>query len=350
MKFSNYYVPRHSFSEQKIERMVYVNKYLFSLILVIAVVLTACSDTGGSDDASEFPTDDIEIVAPASPGGGWDGTARAMQKIFDDENIIEKNMNVVNKPGGGGEVGWQYLKDQDAHTFAINSSLVITNNLLGQSDLTYKDFTPLAILTTEWISVAVAPDSEFDNGIDILEQLKEAPTSLKIAVAPSLGNNDHLAFVQAAKEYGVDVTQLEFMIYESGGDVVTALLGDHVDVATMSVSEAKEQHLAGKLKMVAVGSNEPIEGLEDVQTWKEQGIDLEFPHWRGVMGPPDMSEEEIAYWDETISTLVETEAWQELLVNNEWESYYMNSEEATEFLEEQTENYNQLLKDAGLID
>lgn len=327
-----------------------MRKVIFFVLLAMSLVLAACSSESSSGDEFEFPTKDIEIIAPATPGGGWDATARAMQKIFSDEGIIEENINVVNKPGGGGEVGWQYLKEQDAHHFAINSSLLITNNLLGQSDLTYQDFTPLAILSTEWISVAVAPDSEFNSGIDIMQQLKDDPTSLNIAVAPSLGNNDHLAFVQAAKEYGVDVTQLEFMIYESGGDVVTALLGGHVDIATMSVSEAKEQHLAGKLKMVAVGSDEPVEGLEEVQTWTDQGIELVFPHWRGVMGPPDMSEEEIAYWDEKISEMVATEAWQELLVNNEWSPLYKNSEETLTFLEEQTVNYEQLLNDAGLTE
>lgn len=333
----------------------------FLFLLTAVLFLAACSsDTPSSDsrsptdDAGEafnFPTREIEIIAPATPGGGWDATARSMQKILTDEGLIDQNIIVVNKPGGGGEVGWQYLKSkEDGHFIAINSSLVITNHLLGQSELTYEHFTPLAILSTEWISVAVAPDSEFKSGVDIMEKLKADPKSLKIAVAPSLGNNDHLAFVQAAKLYGVDVTQLEFMIYESGGDVVTALLGGHVDVATMSVSEAKEQHLAGKLKMVAIGSDGPVEGLEDVQTWTDQGIDLVFPHWRGVMGPPNMSEEEVVFWDETFQQMTESEAWIELLKNNEWTPFYKNSSETVVFLQEETTNYEQLIMDAGLAD
>ncbi|GGB48706.1 membrane protein [Lentibacillus populi] len=332
-----------------------MRKLIGIMILFTTLLIAGCSS--GSDEASgsdsggsDFPTKNIEIIAPASPGGGWDATARSMQKVFSDEGIIEKSMNVVNKPGGGGEVGWQYLKSKDAHTISINSSLVITNNLLGQSELTYNDFTPLAILTTEWNSVTVAPDSKFNTGAEIMEQLKKDPTSLKIAVAPSLGNDDHLSFVQAAQEFGVDVTKLNFMIYESGGDVLTAMLGGHVDVATSSVSEFKEQVLAGKLKMVAVTSEKPIEGLEDVPTWKEQGVDMVFPHWRGIMGPPDMTEDEITYWDEKISKLVETDAWKKILKNNEWEDYYMDSTESAKFLEKQMENYNELLNVSGLID
>ncbi|WP_181347210.1 tripartite tricarboxylate transporter substrate binding protein [Thalassobacillus sp. CUG 92003] len=329
-----------------------MRKWIGFISVLSLLIMAGCggSSSGDGEGGAEFPQEDIEFVAPASPGGGWDGTARAMQKIMSDEGIIEENINVVNKPGGSGEVGWQYLSGQDAHHLAINSSLVITNNLLGQSELTYEDFTPLGILTTEWISVAVPPESEFEKGKDVMEQLKEDPTSLKIGVAPGLGNNDHLSFVQAAKEFGVDIPKVEFLIYESGGDVVSALLGGHVDVATMSVSEAKEQHNAGKFNMIAVSSEERIEGLEGVPTWKEQGVDMVFPHWRGVMGPPDMTEEEIAYWDDKISEMVDSEAWQKVLENNEWQSFYKDSSESKAFLEEQTKNYDELLSESGLTD
>ncbi|WP_099159602.1 tripartite tricarboxylate transporter substrate binding protein [Virgibacillus ndiopensis] len=327
-----------------------MRKFFGIMLLLLVMVIAGCSSDEKAGGEASFPSDNIEIIAPATPGGGWDATARSMQKVFSDNGIIEENMNVVNKPGGGGEVGWQYLKKQDAHHIAINSSLVITNNILGQSELTHKDFTPLAILTTEWNAVTVAPDSKFETGAEIMEQLKKDPTSLKIAVAPSLGNDDHLSFVQAAQEFGVDVTKLQFMIYESGGDVLTAMLGGHVDVATSSVSEFKEQHLAGKVKMVAVTSEKPIKGLEDIPTWKEQGVDMVFPHWRGVMGPPDMTEEEIAYWDDKIGKLVETDAWKEILKNNEWESYYMDSTETKKFLEEQTKKYEELLNVSGLTE
>jgi putative tricarboxylic transport membrane protein len=87
-----------------------------------------------------------------------------------------------------------------------------------------------------------------------------------------------------------------------------------------------------------------------VPTWKEQGVDMVFPHWRGIVGPADMTDEEIAYWDEVIGKLVETDAWLTLLKNNEWEPYYKDSKETIEFLKEQTSKYEGLIKDSGLID
>lgn len=324
-----------------------MRKIMLTLSLMfLFIVLIGCSS---NEDAS-FPSKDIEIVAPASPGGGWDTTARAVQKSFSDDGIVEESIQVNNKPGGNGEVGWQYLKNKDAHHLAMSSSLLVTNNLLGQSELTYEDFTPLAIMTTEWVAFAVPGDSPYENGVEIMEQLKEDPKSLKIGTSPGLGSNHHLAFIQAAKEFGVDIPKLEFVIFESGGDELTSLLGGHIDVATHTVSTFREMHEAGDINMVAIASEEKLEGLEDVETWVDQGVDVVFPHWRGIIGPPEMNEEEIDYWDEVLGELSESDSWAEILENNEWDSYYMNSTETKEFLEEQVSNYEELINDSGLSD
>src|SRR5690606_37545511 len=108
----------------------------------------------------------------------------------------------------------------------------------------------------------------------------------------------------------INPRDLNFLVYDGGGgDVITALLGKHVDMITTSLSETKEQHLAGKLKILAVTSDERLEELEDVPTFIEEGIDMVFPHWRGIMGPPDMTEEEIKYWDEKLSEMAQTPEW-----------------------------------------
>ncbi|SDC09111.1 Tripartite-type tricarboxylate transporter, receptor component TctC [Terribacillus halophilus] len=324
-----------------------MKKFGMIAILLLLLIMTACSSGASSGD--EYPSKNLEIVAPASPGGGWDLTARSVENVLSGQKLVEENINVVNKPGGGGEVGWKYLESKDSHSLAINSSLVLTNNLLGQSEMTYEGFTPIATLATEWQSLAVPPDSEYESAKELLEAIKEDPASIKIGVGPGLGNDDHLSLVQAASEFGIDPSQMNFLVYEGGGDVVTALLGGHVDAVTTSLSEVKDQYLADKLNILAVSSDKPVEGIEDVPTWTDQGIDLVFPHWRGIMGPPDMTEEEIAYWDEKLSEMVETEEWQKVLENNDWEGFYKNSEETKAFMDEQHNLYKSLIEDSGLV-
>lgn len=323
-----------------------MKKILF-VVIFLGLILGACSNSTSS--GGEFPSENIEIIAPASPGGGWDLTARSVQKILTDNELVDANINVNNKPGGGGEVGWKYLQPKDAHYLAVNSSLLLTNNLLGTSNLTYNEFTPLATLATEWQSLAVPVDSKYESLEDLMTQLKEDPKSIKVGVGPALGNDDHLSFVQAVRENNVDPKQVDFLVYEGGGDVVTALMGNHVDVVTTSLSEVKEQHLAGEVRILAISSGERLDDLPDVPTYKEQGIDMEFPHWRGIMGPKDMSEEEIAYWDEKLSEMVQSDEWKKMLENNDWEDFYKNSKETKAFFEEQHELYQGLVNDSGLV-
>ncbi|SOC41419.1 tripartite tricarboxylate transporter substrate binding protein [Ureibacillus acetophenoni] len=322
----------------------------FLLILGLVLLLSACGTTKNSSGGSAYPNKHIEIVAPASPGGGWDLTARSVQKILKDNELVQNNINVINKPGGGGEVGWNYLNTKDSHYLAVNSSLLLTNNLLGQSKLTHQDFTPLATLATEWQAIAVSVDSPYQNINELFEQIKKDPTSVKIGVGPGLGNDDHLSFVQATGMKDIQAKDLNFLVYDGGGgDVVTALLGKHVDAVTTSLSEVKEHHLAGKVKILAVSSDERLEELEDVPTLQEEGLDMVFPHWRGIMGPPNMTEEEIQYWDEKLSKMVESEEWKQLLENNDWDSFYQTSEETRLFMAEQEKLYKELIDQSGLV-
>ncbi|WP_436884356.1 tripartite tricarboxylate transporter substrate binding protein [Staphylococcus arlettae] len=293
-------------------------KKLLCLILSTFLILSSCSNENDKDaPKAKFPNETVEIVAPASPGGG-------------------------------GEVGWQYLKSRNPNTIAINSSLLLSNNELDLSDLSTESFTPIAIMATEWISLTASKQSNLQSGKQVMDKLKKDPESLTIGVAPGLGNNDHLAFVQAAKASGVDVDKLDFLVYKSGGDLQTALLGGHVDVASTAVSEVKEQHQTGKLKMLAVTSDKPVKGIEDVPTWKEQGLDIVFPHWRGVMGPKNMSPEQRQYWDKTMKKVVKSDNWQKIRRNNDWDNFYKNSEESELFLKEQRKKYKNLVEDSGL--
>lgn len=114
---------------------------------------------------------------------GLNSTSNA--KTLTEEKIFTKPITVTNKVGGSGDVGWKYTKQKGGHVLAINSSLLITNNLLGHSKLTYKDFTPLATLVSDWEVVVVSKDSTIDNANELMEQLKQDKKNFKIGVAPA---------------------------------------------------------------------------------------------------------------------------------------------------------------------
>ncbi len=190
-----------------------MKKQLLLCIWIMTGVIVGCSSE--KSHTNKVNIDKVEIVAPNVQGAGRDLTARAMQKTLAEEKIFTKPITVTNKVGGSGDVGWKYTKQKGGHVLAINSSLLITNNLLGHSKLTYKDFTPLATLASDWEVVVVSKDSTIDNANELMEQLKQNKKNFKIGVAPGLGNDDHLSFVQVSKAFGINPAELQFFVYEN---------------------------------------------------------------------------------------------------------------------------------------
>ncbi|GGA42737.1 tripartite tricarboxylate transporter substrate binding protein [Psychrobacillus lasiicapitis] len=316
-----------------------MRKKILVLVMTFVTLLTGCS----SEKNQEVIGDEVTIIAPSSIGGGWDLTARAMQDVLMSEKLIDGDIQVMNKIGAGGELGWKYTNQQKDHVLAINSSLLITNHLLGQSKITYKDFTPIAILATEWEVVIVSKDSNISSARSLMDNMKEAPHRFKIGVSPRLGNDDQLSFVLVGKQVGLNSDELDFFIYENSAQVVDALLKKQIDVATMTLAEAKKYYDLNQVKMLVISSDKRLEELPDVPTWSEEGIDLVFEHWRGVMGPPNMTKSEIQFWDTTMEKMVQTEKWQQTLEKYMWKDFYKNSSETAKFLEEQDKMYEALM-------
>ncbi|HWO96527.1 MAG TPA: tripartite tricarboxylate transporter substrate-binding protein [Bacillus sp. (in: firmicutes)] len=320
------------------------SRWLIWLLCSLAGIMAGCSQNKLQDDQLK----QIEIVAPNFPGGGWDLTARSMQSILNRENIVKGPITVTNKAGGGGEAGWKYVKQQSGNVLAMNSSLIITNHLLGRSQLTYEEFTPIATLATEWEVVVVPKNSHIRSAKELMKNLKEDAKRIKMGVSVRLGNDDHLSFVQASKAFGINPAELEFFVYKNSDDVVNALVNQQIDAAPMSLSEAEKYYKDGKVNILVISSDKRLEGLKEVPTWKEQGIDLVFQHWRGVMGPPSMTEEEVAYWDDVIYQMVVTDEWKEVLDTYSWSPFYKNSRQTELFLKQQSKMYEELMNDSGL--
>ena len=322
------------------------------VMLCAAMMIVGPGHMAGATMKTWKPTGTIEIIAPANPGGGWDMLARIMQRTLTEGKLVDRPIIITHKPGGGGATGWTYLNRHQGsgNYLAVNSSLILFNNLLGSSELTYKDFTVLANLETEWEAVAVSADSPYKTGKEFFEALKANPAKMPIGVGPSLGNDDHVQFLMLATTYGVPAKSINFVVYPgAGGELVPALLGGHIKGLTIGLGEVLEQYKAGKMRILGVSSEERLEELPDVPTWKEQGIDLVFAHWRGVMGPKGMTPEQVADWEDVIAKMVQHPLWFEQLANMEQYPFYMNKAKYEAFLAEQTASMKSLLTEVGLI-
>ena len=295
------------------------------------------------------PTAQIEIVIPNSPGGGNDAVGRLLQKLLQDRRLIPTAPIVSNKPAGGGSATLSYLgqKANDPHIIAVVSITQQLNYITGTQAQRYRDFTPLATMIGDFIGFAVRADSPITSGKDLLERLKKDPSSVAAGIT-ALGGNNHIALVLAARSAGVDTRKLKTPVFQSSGDSVTALLGGHIDLHIGSVGPLAKQLEAGKVRLLAVTSDQRLPGpLATVPTWKEQGIAGTFNTWRGLWGPKGMTADQVAFWDDTLERISKDPQWKENLAANQWESDYRNSRDTLKYLDVLHVELRDVLKDLG---
>ena len=186
-----------------------------------------------------------------------------MPRALQEEKIVTVPITVVNKPGGSGVVGWNYMNQHapDGHFVAMSSTVIHANELLGRTTMSLADITPIAMLTTEWHAVVVGKNSPIKTGKELMEKLKQDPASLSIGIGLGVGNDDYMSFMKAAKAAGVDVAKLKrIVIFPSGKELMVAILGGHVDVISTGLSEIVEQHRADKVRIVGISAPKRLEG------------------------------------------------------------------------------------------
>ena len=315
---------------------------------------TAGSNTAKKEESTGYPTKAISVVAPSGAGGGWDLTARSFTKVLSETKLVNQPLTVENKPGGGGAVFMAEYATQQAENnemLFVSSPPIIINNLKkeGNSPYGYKNTTPLAQLTKDYGAIVVKTDSKFKDLTSVLDEVKKDPTKLTFAGGSAPGSMDHLISILPAYKYGVDPTKIKYVSYDGGGEAITALLGGNADVIGTDASSVKEFLKAGKVRVLAITSNERLTGdFKDVPTAKEQGVDAEFTIWRGIFGPEKMSKEAKTYWEKTIDKLVQTPEWKQEVQTQGWELEYKNSTDFKKFLEDQNKQVEQLLTALGM--
>src|SRR6185503_497508 len=273
------------------------------------------------------PTKVVELVVGSSPGGSPDIMARLVQRIFQATGLVPTS-TVVNKPGAANTIGWAYLNQHagDAHYIATFSPALIGNRIMGTTQLTYTDFTPLNILAREYVVLAVRADSPIASLKDLTARLKKDPQSVSFAFATARGNHNHIVLGMYLKSIGVDPKVAKAVIYSGGGEATTAFLGGHIDVYVASPRSMVPLQKEGRARVLGVSSAQRQPGgLAELPTFREQGIDAVFFTWRGFMGPRGLKAPEIAYWDAAFAKLAQSAEWRKDTEDQFWNADYLLS-------------------------
>ena len=292
---------------------------------------------------------DYTIMAPAAPGGGWDQTARSLQTALQEEGI-SSNVQVVNVPGAGGTIGLAQFASQqkgNPNALIVGGYVMVGAILTNQSPVTLKDVTPIARLTGEYEAIVVPASSDIQSIDQLVEKLKADPGSVSWA-GGSAGGTDHIAVGLLAKAAGVDPTNINYIAYSGGGEALAAILGSQVTAGISSYGEFQSQVEAGTLRLLAISSEERVEGV-DAPTLKEAGYDVVLQNWRMVAAAPGLTDEQKAAVLADIEKLAKSAAWQETLSTKGWADTYLAGDEFEAQLQKDVSATETVLKDIGLV-
>ena len=318
----------------------------------LALLLLLLSLTGLASAQSNpwAPTRPIELVVGVAPGGGIDRTARLVQRIMQDKRLVQVPMNVINKPGGGGTIAQAYLtqRSADAHFFAITATSLLTNHIIGRTTSGHRDYTPVVMLYDEYLGFAVHADSPLKDGQSLIDALKD-PASLSIGIATSAGNTNHIGAALLARAAGGEVRRLKVVVFSSGGESITALLGGHVGLVVTPSANLIGHMQNGRVRVLGVSAPTRIAGaLASVPTWKEQRVDAVVANWRPVIGGKGWSPAEIAYWEDVFAKLVETDEWRSEVARIGGVPHFMRSRELAAYFDSEYARFKAILTDLGL--
>lgn len=302
--------------------------------------------------AAEAPNR-TECIAPAKPGGGFDLTCKLLQVSLQETKQIESPMRVTYMPGGVGAVAYNAIVAQrpaEAGTvvaFSGGSLLNLSQGKFGR--YTVDDVRWLAAVGTDYGMVAVRADSPYKDLKELMAAMKADPNKVVVGAGASIGSQDWMKTALLAREVGIDPRKMRYVAFEGGGEPVTALLGNHIQVVSGDLSEMVPHLKAGKLRVLAVMAPNRLPGqLADIPTAKEQGFNIEWPVIRGFYLGPKVTDAEYNWWSDAFKKMVATDEFKKQRDMRGLFEFNMFGQELDSYVKKQVNDYREKAKSFGL--
>jgi len=334
------------------------NKFLRVSAAAAAVVLTAtaCGATSKASsaeaDATEAgkPVPGLRLMVPNSPGGGYDVTARVGAKVMEDAKIAS-GVEVFNLSGAGGTVGLaKLINEKGKGDVAMMMGLgVVGATYTNKAAAKLSNTTPIARLIEESSGIMVAKNSPYQNIADLVKAWKANPKAFAVGGGSSPGGPDHLLPMQFAQAVGIDPKKVNFISYDGGGELLPAILGNKLAFAASGTGEYIDQIKSGAVRVLATTGDKRMVSLPEVQTLKEQNVDLAFTNWRGIVAPPGITDAQKAQWVAVFDAMHASQGWKDAMVKNGWADAYLSGAEFTTFLTAQDKRVADVLTTLGLL-
>ncbi len=299
--------------------------------------------------AAWTPAKPVEFVVPAGPGGGSDVLARTIVNIIDTEKLSPVNIVVVNRPGGGSLVGMTAVVQQKGNPLVLmtyHSGQVVAPYVAGKGVGKYKDFTLLASIAVDEQLLCVRAEAPYKTVKDLVAAAKDRGGAMTVG-GVATGQDDQMCNRLLEQAAGI---KTRYVSFNGGGETLAAVLGGHVDYIWANPSEIAPALDGKQARVLAVAKEARLPYMSDVPTFKEQGYDVTWKMFRGIVGAPGIAPETIAFYETMLKRMTESGRWKEgylkrYMLTGQWQGH----QEFTASVGQQEQVSLGILKELGLI-
>lgn len=304
----------------------------------------------GSLPLSARAAANLKMMIPANPGGGWDGTGRALGKALLDAKLAD-SVQYENKGGAAGVIGLaQFVNSTkgDPNSIMITGAVMVGGIITSKPAISLEQATPIARITSEYNVFVVPADSPFKTMKDVVAQMQKDPASVKWG-GGSRGSTEHICASMLATKTNVDPKKVNYVAFRGGGEATAAILGGNVSVGGSGYSEFAEYITAGKMRPIGVTSDKRLPSLPNVPTLKEQGFDVVLGNWRAVYGAPGITPQQQAALADLVVKATQSKAWDEALKTNGWTPAVLTGKAFADFVDNEFSSLRGIMHLAGML-
>ena len=254
-----------------------------SLLVAVAAVALAAALPAAAQQS--YPTRPVTLIVPCAAGGGTDAVARIIGSLM--EKDLGQPVNVVNRTGGNGVVGHQAIASAhpDGYTIGLATAELNMMHWQGLTDLTYKAYTPIALMNADAAGLQVRADAPYKTAKDLLADVKANPGKHK-ASGTGQGGIWHLAIAGLLKDQGIDPAAVPWVPSTGAATGLQDLVAGGVDIVPCSIPEARSLIDAGKVKSLAIFAEKAPTLYPNLPTLEAAtGSKWKAAAWRGILAP-----------------------------------------------------------------
>ncbi len=317
-------------------------KWAMSILVPTGIFFFLLSGWGTAQE--KFPTRSIQFIIPWAAGGGGTVNAQALQPHF--EKAIQGSVQIINKPGGGGTIGWNYLANAspDGYTVGVTNQSFILTQYTTRTGVSFKRVDPIIMVIDMPAALAVKMDAPWKNFKEFINYAKANPEKVQMGNS-GLGANYHVSALGIEMVTGVKFTHVPF---KGAGPSMTALLGGHVDAAVSELPTLLPYVEGKKFRLLVVGSEERNFAVPDVPCMKEEGYEQIFVGaWYIWSVPKGVPKERVQKLHDAFKAAMEAKEYKELYRKLGGVVRYLPPPELPAFYEQEDKKLKRLIDYSG---